>query len=466
MKKEFYIMQVLSWNVHLRTALLSACGVHYQSEDPDYILSDFDDQEDLDQLGRRLGCDPNDVFETLYEKVAETFSSSKRPRLATLSTDDIKLFFDESFLKGVSAILSCPDTSDRVVEVLFDEAPVRELMVAARIIHPDEDIPFSKLFWRLLSPKGASMLAQHLGGSTDLWPVLLALVKESAAATLCKSLSCKAEDIFPCMKARFADARQQGDETLIDESQKLDTLGIAKLSELLRALSGTYLQRAKQVAQNVADRNLTQGGSPLLLALLEFYGNRAYRSGLLSMTTPVQPIRTFSQSDTVRRKSVHEFLSTLELRASPEVNEGKAAVLFECRPQGGTMWETIAVITCPDSKVAKHIAKWLPAHSRYLKGTAGDDMLEAILSHQIPSLGGREQIAFDLWLRKDNSLVAYFVLSGMRIPDQLQVARTFGFLDTAQPLSDKERTVCPSVNEIIDATIEHYRAGGRSVAKL
>lgn len=460
MEKEFYIVQALRWNKPIRNAICSIAGIDYRTDSPDYLLAEFQGEENLSILASRLGCSPDNVFLYLWEVLTKQIgiSASRKPKV--LTPKSISLFLKDRFLEPISIALGCSNSFSEIIKLLFDETAMKDLMIAAGIAKADEDTGIDKLFWRIETGNGRKLLSDHFGGTMDIWSILSGLVRDHAIKKLCQYLDCNAEDIFGVLAARVESAGSEEDKIneLSDETQIMDMLGVAKLRELLKAISNTYFQRAKQSAESLGQKPLAELVSKILLTSLEFHGRKRYRSGLLFISFPTQTIKSFSIEDKIERKSIQKYTPKIELRAKVIEESLTHHVVIEYRLDINAAWQILLRFPCAQSETSTHIKLNLPRTAESIKGNDDDDLCDTVLNHHIPALTEVERAIWAQWIKDDYSLIQYFVLGQFHLPDMFSLMETLKTTGIDKfDVSDTYKTICPSPQELLERILSQYK---------
>lgn len=448
MRAEFYIAQVIRWNASLREELRSVLGIGYQTDDPVDLLRDLWDEESLMQYAHRLDCEPDGVFSGLRTRLGQLLGVASPSHLPTLSPSSLRLFFDDAYIRVLASGLKCPSHWPEVVSRLFDVNAMVDLLDRAGVRQPGEEIPIETLFWRLCSSENTGRIARYLGGAVDIWSILSSLILDRASQDLTEYLDCEPEQIFSAALARAADlaGHEEDHEGFEDTTQRFDMLGVARLKQLLRTISETYMREAEEEARKVWRRTTAPQGAKMTLPLLRFHGSRAYREALNLSVPATQTVGTLGFD--LEPASQPEYDAQYDLRCRLEGEGENTSVLVEFGRFGSEKWSPLLRLRGSGTERREHVVRHLPKRSQDLL-SSGRTLVERILQHPIPAFPSPANRSWALLCKRDDRLVRYFVLSGRLLRDEVNIVGVLGAPSgQATDVSTSVRTAYPTAADL------------------
>ena len=456
MKKEFYICQVVRWNPILRDKLCSWSGLFNSPDDFGPALAQLQIPEQLAVLANNIGCRVDDVFFHMHHYLSSILCPALRS-VRKLGPSDVQLLISDKFITIVSKHLSCPNRRDDVFKALFSKEDLEDILVEANILDPKDSLDIHTLVFRTISGDNPQRIRDSMHAAVDVWTILLTAMKDKAINTLCKSLECEAEDIFPTIveKCEVQSYANYESERQDDGTQVLDSYAVVKLQEQLRAISMTYFVEAKRIAEKLRQQSAVTHQVDTLLPLIEFYGGAGFRTALLRALRPTMTIGSF-----VDALEIHVFQAFNPSFLLNAESLGDKRVLIRFKDTKDTTWKNLLTLTSQKQEYCDHISRNLPATADTLDGK-GDKLHEKILRSSIPAFSDSARKAWELLMENNPRLTQYFLLSRRHLRDRFGIRAAFRYQEPdVHEIRRDVRTSYKHPQELYEDTVKEYQQIG------
>lgn len=437
---EFLINQSVKWRPEIRQLVCAVLGLDDESN-PDRVLGSLLGEENLTYLAAKLGCQPDQVFQEIRNRLGGNLGLQLKQRRSPLPPDDISILLDEAALALISKVLGCPSSTPEVLNALFDTGQFREVLESIDVAEPGSQLDFHTLFWRAMNPINRRKLRGQYA-TDDIWTVLDLFVDDEAGRKLCGELGCERHEMFAAIAGRIESEEPSPQElekpsaepaglSPSEDNPRLDMPAVAVIREHLRTFEDSFMEVARAVAQRLADNPTCERSLRLVHALLQYFGDHAYRKALESAVEDKQTIgdlvsETVGPDRGLGPYSIQKFEAGIELHAELHEEVGQTTVHVWFRRGGSADWETLLQFRGLGSGRSRHIVEHLPRRSEALAGT-GDELVQRVLRHTIPTFQTLERKAWKLMAEDDPALVQYFALSSaLHLPDPYEIREACG----------------------------------------
>lgn len=429
MRAEFYVSQVVRWNMSLRTKVASIIGIgNFGYDTPEAILRELRGPHALADLASRLWVETSEVFLSIKERLVDAPVDGKaESRRTRKESEGIEIVIrSPSFINRCAEILGCTASTEDVYSRVFEIDRMRSILESV----PGLSIAYknaSQVMDLVLCRDGRFAVLRALA-VTDMRSALLALVKEEAAYTLSTALRCTPELILSRLGAGTStEVRKSTKPKQMrfhggDTSQHLDLFAVEQLREILLAVSSNVLDQATEAAKALGANGAVDGATRLAPALIAFLGNGSFRKALKELPKPVMRLRDLAESVRAIDSTVR-YGPGQRLRA---LNEGPESlvVVVEYTSSGATEWQGLLQLIAVDKLSRDRVLKGLPHTSNDLEGN-GITLLERVVTSTIGWVGLSEWEILRAWTSMDNAPSDFFVASGERLVDNLGLTAAF-----------------------------------------
>ncbi|MBN1600605.1 MAG: hypothetical protein JW915_03300 [Chitinispirillaceae bacterium] len=460
MNNEFYIVQAIKWNSSVRNLIYELVTFNANINNPDGILEELNDLQDLQSVAVQLNCDLQDVFTRLKAAIGTEFGLVDSSRGMKKTSKNISMFFNDTFLRGVSNIIGCSPLLKDVIQKLFD--PDRLLRVAKNIGISTENVEIDRVFWKMVSNTSREEINNKLGIS-DIWSFLSMLLREEVGKKLCTHYECSEQEIFDKLSQAVDCSFPIENAASIDKEgvRSIDSLAVAKVREWLLAIAHTYLHRATSFARDVWNDDKNASGSCMILPIMEFNLLREYISAIKHIMELKAPVRNLFPRYEIKQQIRNRPGLALSITIVHNEDNRKFVVIkVQVDLQEG--FEEILVIQANSDDELNYLNNNLPRKTDSLSPEE-ETIADGILSYMLfPPENGIRSIISAFLDNKNHEILQASVFWGIDLPNPFCIE--YCKSNDELPVLDRNSiSICESPDHLFELIKESYVSEGIDV---